>query len=85
MWRLSGIFRNVTIWSAPQQHIRDFFIKTDLDDVYRNATVEITANIKNYGTKPTEKIKVSAKLYDGNNVVSTAQAENACSFFTTGC
>ena len=41
MWRLSGIFRNVTIWSTPQQHIRDFFIKTDLDDQYRNATVEV--------------------------------------------
>jgi beta-galactosidase len=24
MWRLSGIFRNVTLWSSPQQHIRDF-------------------------------------------------------------
>ena len=43
MWRLSGIFRNVTIWSSPQQHIRDFFIKTDLDDQYRDATVEVTA------------------------------------------
>ena len=31
MWRLSGIFRNVTLWSAPQVHIRDFFVKTDLD------------------------------------------------------
>ena len=77
MWRLSGIFRNVTIWSAPQQHIRDFFIKTDLDDMYRNATVEITANIKNYGAKAAEKIKISAILYDGNNPVSKAQAENA--------
>ena len=28
MWRLSGIFRNVTVWSAPREHIRDFFIKT---------------------------------------------------------
>ena len=31
MWRLSGIFRNVTLWSAPQVHVRDFFVKTDLD------------------------------------------------------
>ena len=35
MWRLSGIFRNVTLWSAPQVHIRDFFVKTDLDAQYR--------------------------------------------------
>jgi len=31
MWRLSGIFRNVTLWSSPQEHIRDFYITTDLD------------------------------------------------------
>ena len=41
MWRLSGIFRNVTLWSAPQVHIRDFFVKTDLDDQYRDATLEV--------------------------------------------
>ena len=77
MWRLSGIFRNVTIWSTPQQHIRDFFIKTDFDEQYRDATVEVTAKIKNYGAKATEKIKISATLFDNNNAVSKAQAEIA--------
>jgi beta-galactosidase len=46
MWRLSGIFRNVTLWSSPQQHIRDYFIKTDLDEHYRDAIVSVTAKIK---------------------------------------
>src|ERR1035438_9027080 len=31
MWRLSGIFRNVTLWSASQVHVRDFTIVTDLE------------------------------------------------------
>jgi beta-galactosidase len=75
MWRLSGIFRNVTIWSTPQQHIRDFFIKTDLDDQYRNATVEVSAKIKNYGTKAEKASKISAVLYNGNVPVTAAQAE----------
>ena len=74
MWRLSGIFRNVTVWSAPQQHIRDFFVKTDLDDQYRNATVEVTARVKNYGTKEAKSYKVTATLYDGVNPVNTATA-----------
>ena len=77
MWRLSGIFRNVTIWSTPQQHIRDFFIKTDLDDQYRNATVEVTAKIKNYGANAGQTTKISAILYDGANPVSAAQSESA--------
>ena len=75
MWRLSGIFRNVTVWSAPQQHIRDFFVKTDLDDQYRNATVEVTAKVKNYGTKAAKSYKLTATLYDGEKAVNTAQAE----------
>ena len=75
MWRLSGIFRNVTVWSTPQQHIRDFFIKTDLDDEYRNATVEVTAKVKNYGTHAAKSYKLTAKLYDGEKAVNTAQSE----------
>ncbi len=31
MWRLSGIFRDVYLWSPPNLHIRDFEVKTDLD------------------------------------------------------
>lgn len=73
MWRLSGIFRNVTMWSTPQQHIRDFFIKTDLDGVYRNATVDVTAKVKNYGIKATKSYKISAALYDGTNAVDASK------------
>jgi beta-galactosidase len=64
MWRLSGIFRNVTIWSTPQQHIRDFSVKTNLDDQYRNATVEVVAKVKNYGPKPAKSYQVTAALYN---------------------
>jgi beta-galactosidase len=64
MWRLSGIFRNVTLWSAPAIHIRDFFVETDLDAQYRDATVEVTAKVKNY--KPDAGIEqiVTARLFD---------------------
>ncbi|MDP4223385.1 MAG: glycoside hydrolase family 2 TIM barrel-domain containing protein [Bacteroidota bacterium] len=75
MWRLSGIFRNVTIWSSPQEHIRDFFVKTDLDNQYKNATVEITAKVKNYGIKPSKASKLSATLYNGEAPVSSSSAE----------
>lgn len=71
MWRLSGIFRNVTIWSAPVTHIRDFFIKTDLDDNYINATMDITAKIKNYGSKPAKVSKLLVTVYDGDRVVAS--------------
>jgi len=77
MWRLSGIFRNVTIWSAPKEHIRDFFIKTDLDDNYRNVTVEVSAIVKNYGTGTLKETKLTASLYDEKNPISASQATAA--------
>jgi len=64
MWRLHGIFRNVTLWSAPQVHIRDFFVKTDLDKDYKDATVEISAKIKNYGDNVAKAQIFTATLYD---------------------
>ena len=76
MWRLSGIFRNVTLWSSPQEHIRDFFIKTYLDDQYRDVSVEVTASVKNYGAKKVEAATISASLYDGNKTEKANQAKS---------
>lgn len=64
MFRLSGIFRNVTLWSAPQVHVRDFFVKTDLDSTYRDATLEISAKVKNYGEQPAAARTLSVTLHD---------------------
>jgi beta-galactosidase len=75
MWRLSGIFRNVTIWSTPDTHVRDYFIKTDLDSKYKDATVDVTAKIKNYGTKKGFDQKLVATLFDGTKQVTGAKAD----------
>lgn len=76
MWRLSGIFRNVTLWSAPKVHIRDFFIKTDLDSNYKNATAEVTATVRNYGNSTAGKGELSITLYDSKSqpVISNVSA-----------
>ena len=76
MWRLHGIFRNVTLWSAPQVHIRDFFVKTDLDKDYRDATLDVSAKIKNYDNKTAKAQTLTATLYDknGNEVAKGSAA-----------
>lgn len=76
MWRLHGIFRNVTLWSAPQVHIRDFFVKQDLDNDYKDATVEVLAKIKNYGDKVSKAQTYTATLYDqsGKKIASGSVA-----------
>jgi beta-galactosidase len=64
MYRLSGIFRNVYLWSAPKEHIRDFFVKTDLDAQYKDAVLEVTAKVKNFDDQPAPKTTLSLALYD---------------------
>jgi beta-galactosidase len=66
MWRLSGIFRNVTLWSSPQEHIRDYFIKTNLDPQFRNAEEVVTTKVKNYGTAEVKARELEVALYNGN-------------------
>jgi len=46
-WRLSGIFRPVMLVSEPKASIQDFFVKTDLDDQYRDAILSIDVKLKN--------------------------------------
>ena len=32
MWRLSGIYRPVYLLAMPKVHIRDYYVRTDLDE-----------------------------------------------------
>ncbi len=64
MWRMSGIFRNVTLWSAPEVHIRDFFVKTDLDAQYVDATLSASAKIRNYSDQPAAARELQVELFD---------------------
>jgi len=63
-WRMSGIFRDVYIFSAPDTHIYDFFVHTDLDDQYQDATLRVDATIVNYYGKAPGSLTVEAELYD---------------------
>ena len=52
IWRLSGIYRDVYLFSTPSVHIRDFAVRTDLDDQYRDATLLIRPRLRVFdGTK----------------------------------
>ena len=63
-WRLSGIYRNVYLWSTADLHLRDFFIHADLDDQYRDAQLRVEAEVRNFADRP-QAFTVEAKLLDG--------------------
>jgi beta-galactosidase len=69
MWRLSGIYRDVYLFSTPQVHLRDFWVRCDLDGQYADATLYVTANLKNYGASAVGSHSVEVTLLDANGVV----------------
>ena len=58
-WRFSGIFRDVYLYATPKCHVKDLFVKQDLDDTYKNGKLEV--NIK---LDALEKCMVKAYLKD---------------------
>lgn len=62
-WRLSGIFRDVYLWSPPVVHIQDFEVKTDLDGNYADAALSVSVSVMNYGKDPV-KATVEARVVD---------------------
>lgn len=60
-WRLSGIFRDVYLWSTPTVHIRDFMVSSSLDDSYTKGVFRLTGEISNAGNdgKATLEIEIT--------------------------
>ena len=67
MWRLGGIFRSVYLMATHKVHIRDYYITTDLDDNYENATLKVEAEIQNYSSADIRNYQVRVTLSDQNN------------------
>ena len=47
-WRLSGIFRDVYLYTTPNIHIRDLYAKTTLDNSYEDGNLDTQITIHNY-------------------------------------
>jgi beta-galactosidase len=76
-WRLSGVFRDVYLWSVPVVHVRDFWVTTDLDEAYRDAVLRVRAKVCNYGDQAAAGYSVEVKLFD-------AQADQRVGASATG-
>ncbi|RYD29788.1 MAG: DUF4981 domain-containing protein, partial [Verrucomicrobiaceae bacterium] len=80
MWRLSGIFRNVTLWSSPELRVRDFSVVTDLDQGYRDAALNVSTKVINSGSAKSAATELVVQLYDSKGDVvpgcgATAQVD----------
>lgn len=67
-WRLSGIFRDVVLYATPQLHLRDYFLQTDLDKAYKDASFTLHLALNNAGKTP-QKGFLQAELVDASGSV----------------
>ncbi len=74
MWRLSGIFRDVTLTATPGAHLRDVFVRTLLDDQYIDATLDVEVALKNYTDTAIAGLSISAELFNANGEQSSGGA-----------
>ena len=64
MWRLSGIFRDVYLFSTPAIHIRDFFIHTKFDRFFKYALLDLQVTIRNYQESVVETTSLEVYIYN---------------------
>ncbi|MDR1380414.1 MAG: DUF4981 domain-containing protein [Tannerella sp.] len=63
-WRISGIERDVYLWSQPKVAVNDFRVVSTLDDDYRNGLLRMAVDVKNYTAKA-ENVTAGYELLDG--------------------
>ena len=71
MWRFSGIFRDVFLFSKPGIYIQDFFVKAGLDDVYQDGELEVEVEVRNNTNSAIDQQEVDVYLYDSSQNLVT--------------
>ncbi|MFW5980577.1 MAG: glycoside hydrolase family 2 TIM barrel-domain containing protein [Halanaerobiaceae bacterium] len=69
MWRLSGIFRDVYLYSTPRVHLFDFKLESNLDEQYQDAEFKVKAKVINYSDKIAPPHQIEVTLLDPDNEV----------------
>ncbi len=73
MWRLNGIFRDVYLFATPAVHVRDVRVRTDLDESYTDATLNLWLALHNYAAAAASGHRVTVQLLDPAGGVVLAQ------------
>lgn len=66
-WRLSGIFRDVYLFTTPKVRIRDYSFYSEIDSDYKDAKFSFKFKIQNHNKDNVSKLLVRVKLSDTAN------------------
>lgn len=74
MWRMSGIFRDVYLWTSPTLDVRDHWLQGGLTPDYQNGTLRFSATVANEGSAPAEaKVKLEVLNSDATTPLFTGE------------
>jgi beta-galactosidase len=79
MWRLSGIFRDVKLYAKPKTYVHDFYVCTDFDKDYKNATLNLDVDVKNKTDKSFAGT-IEMDVYTGEGLSILAEGAQIANF-----
>ncbi len=68
-WRMSGIERDVYIYSQPKVHIDDLQVISTLDSTYKNGILDLAIVMKNSFVRPSGRMQVWFELEDASGTM----------------
>ena len=74
-WRLSGIERDVVLYSKPQVNVFDYEVHAGLDDTYQNGTFGIDVSMFNGARNIRTGYKLEVSVYDGDHEILAMRRE----------
>lgn len=84
-WRLSGIERDVYLYSMPATTVWDFFIKADLDNSYKNGLFNAAVDIRKFSGSIVKPSMLTVEVQDksGKTVFTQQQPVNTTNSIQT--
>ena len=73
-WRLSGIYREVYLWSAAPVYLRDLAVSATLDDNYRRGAFQLSGEVRARQTG--QRLQLQAELFDAQGERILRQSQN---------
>lgn len=74
-WRVSGIERDVYLWSQPKTAIQDFRVISTLDDTYKTGIFKLAIDLKNHEEKA-KNLTISYELIDNSGKTIATECKN---------
>lgn len=72
MWNLSGIFRDVYLWASPDSQLRDFEVRTSLNESYSQAELTVDVDLRRLvRSGATASLELALMDPEGNQVLTS--------------